>query len=103
LVANKKNKVMENQGKDQQQAEKDRFKDGDIGGAQTNQPDPATQNDTGYAGTTNSLSENNEHDGYGIAIEDTMIGYNGDTDQMDMVLSDEDRLRSGSSGADDNG
>ena len=50
---------MENQNKDQQQAEKDQFKDGDIGGAQTNQPDAETQNDTGYAGTTNSLSENN--------------------------------------------
>ena len=93
---------MENQENKRPRPEQDQHKDNSIGGAQVNQPDPEVQNDTGYAGTTNSLSENQDKDGYGIAIEDTMIGYDGDESQMDMDLDDKDRLRSGSTGADDN-
>ncbi|WP_374164305.1 hypothetical protein [Arcticibacter sp. MXS-1] len=96
---------MENKQNAREQAAKSREneKDNTIGGAQTNRPDAAEQNDTGYAGTTNSLSENQSgEDGYKIAIEDTIIGYDGHEDQMDMDLGEEDRRRSGKSGAGDN-
>ncbi|WP_207423945.1 MULTISPECIES: hypothetical protein [Desertivirga] len=87
----------------QENPEENNGHDNTIGGAQTNTPDPETQNDTGFAGTTNSLSESrNDDDGYQIAIEDTMIGYDGDESQMDMDLGEEDRKRSGRSGIDDN-
>lgn len=53
-----------------------------------NPPDPEATNDTGFQGTTNSISENRQDsDQYGIAIEDTMIGYDGsDDEQMNMDL-----------------
>jgi hypothetical protein len=74
-----------------------------IGGVQTNVPDPEQQNDTGFAGTTNALSENHQDtDSYEIAIEDTMIGYNGDNSQMEMDLGEESAKRSGKTGIDDN-
>ncbi|WP_207426721.1 hypothetical protein [Pedobacter sp. SYSU D00535] len=78
--------------------------DNTIGGAQTNQPDPEATNDTGYQGTTNAVSESfNEEDGYKLAVEDTMIGYDGNEDQMNMDFMDEEaKKRSGHSGADDN-
>lgn len=82
---------------------KNNFKDNSIGGVQTNTPDPEQQNDTGFAGTTNAVSENRqEKDGYRIAPEDTMIGYDGHDEQMNMDLDDKDRRRSGSSGSGDN-
>jgi hypothetical protein len=93
---------MENQENNQKQEDQQLHKDNTVGGAQTNQPDAESQNDTGYAGTTNSLSENSQKDGYGIAPEDTMIGYDGDESQMDMELDEEDESRAGSSAADDN-
>jgi hypothetical protein len=97
---------MENQQQGQQgkkPKDKDKSHDNTIGGAQTNRPDPEAQNDTGYAGTTNSPSEHrNDQDGYQIAIEDTMIGYDGDDSQMDMDMGEEDRRRSGKTGIDDN-
>jgi hypothetical protein len=78
-------------------------KDDSIGGVPTNTPDPETQNDTGYAGTTNAVSEDRQHkDSYRIAPEDTMIGYDGNDEQMNMDLDDKDRLRSGSHGGGDN-
>ena len=85
--------------------ENDSNKDNSIGGVNTNMPDPEQQNDTGYAGTTNAVSENHQDkDGYKLAIEDTMIGYDGHEEQMNMdFLGDEDKLRSGKSGIDDNG
>lgn len=52
-------------------------------------PDPESTNDTGYAGTTNAVSGNHQKkDGYKIAIEDTMIGYDGNDEQMNMDLGD---------------
>jgi len=83
---------------------KENTKNNDIGGAQDNMPDAETQNDTGYAGTTNAVSEDRRHrDGYKLAIEDTMIGYDGNDEQMDMDIRDEDDIRrSGKSGIDDN-
>jgi hypothetical protein len=95
---------MENQTENQPQ-QNDDAKDNSIGGVQTNTPDPEAQNDTGYEGTTNAVSENHQDkDGYKLAVEDTMIGYNGDDAQLDMDLGDEnDKRRSGNSGADDNG
>jgi hypothetical protein len=78
-------------------------KDNSIGGAQTNVPDAAQQNDTGFAGTTNAVSENQQDkEGYKIAIEDTMIGYDGDDSQMEMDLGDEEKRRGGKTGIDDN-
>lgn len=77
--------------------------DDTIGGAQTNTPDPEVQNDTGFAGTTNTISENHQDkDGYQIAVEDTMIGYDGNDKQMEMDLGDEDKRRSGKTGFGDN-
>ena len=74
-----------------------------IGGASDNSTDAETQNDTGYAGTTNAVSENHQDkDGYKIAIEDTMIGYDGDESQLDMDLGEEEARKSGTSGIDDN-
>ena len=61
-----------------------------VGKDSGNDPDPETQNDTGYAGTTNAVSESrNTDDGYQIAPEDTMIGYDGDETQLDMDLGNE--------------
>lgn len=78
-------------------------KDNTIGGAQTNVPDAEQQNDTGFAGTTNAVSDNHQDkEGYAIAIEDTMIGYNGDESQMDMDLGEKDSKRRGKTGIDDN-
>ena len=86
-----------------QESEKEKTKDNTIGGAQTNTPDPEVQNDTGFAGTTNALSENHQDkDGYKIAPEDTMIGYDGHEEQMNMDLDDADKGRSGKRGIDDN-
>lgn len=78
-------------------------KDNSIGGAQTNTPDPQQQNDTGFAGTTNAVSEDRQHkEEYKIAIEDTMIGYDGDDSQMDMDLGDQETKRHGTAGIGDN-
>ncbi|GAB2701706.1 hypothetical protein GCM10027037_28840 [Mucilaginibacter koreensis] len=95
---------MANQQENQQKPEGNQPQyDNDIGGVNVNQPDPKTQNNTGYAGTTNAVSENHqESDSYQIAPEDTMIGYNGNDEQMNMDLGDKDKLRSGKSGVDDN-
>ncbi|WP_256013474.1 hypothetical protein [Desertivirga xinjiangensis] len=92
---------MEKQEKNKEQA---KGHDNSIGGAQTNKPDPEATNDTGFAGTTNAVSEDlHEQDGYKMAVEDTMIGYDGHEEQMDMdYLDEKDKLKSGNSGADDN-
>jgi len=88
---------------EQKEGRDDGNKDNSIGGVQTKAPDPQEQNDTGYAGTTNAVSENHQHKGgYKIAIEDTMIGYDGDDSQMDMDLGDKEKRRSGKTGIDDN-
>jgi len=93
---------MENN-KDTREEYVEKTKDDTVGGAQLNEPDAETQNDTGYAGTTNAVSEDRQHkDGYKIAIEDTMIGYDGDESQMDMDLDDESKRRSGKTGFGDN-
>jgi hypothetical protein len=73
-----------------------------VGNASGQDPDPETQNDTGYAGTTNAVSESrNTDEGYQIAPEDTMIGYDGDDSQMDMDLGNEND-NAGNRGIDDN-
>jgi hypothetical protein len=78
-------------------------KDNTVGGAQLTPPDAEQQNDTGYAGTTNAVSEDRQHkDEYTIAPEDTMIGYDGDDEQMNMDLGDKDKRRTGSTGTGDN-
>ena len=66
-------------------------------------PDEEEQNETGYAGTTNSLSENHQKsDEYQPAIEDTMIGYDGDDDDLDMDLGDGNVSTENTRGIDDN-
>lgn len=93
---------MENN-KDTREEYVEKTKDDTVGGAQLNEPDAEMQNDTGYAGTTNAVSEDRQQkDGYKIAIEDTMIGYDGDESQMDMDLDDESKRRSGKTGFGDN-
>jgi len=78
-------------------------KDDRVGGAQLNEPDAETQNDTGFTRTTNAVSEDRQQkDGYEIAIEDTMIGYDGNEEQMNMDLDDKDKLRSGNTAPGDN-
>jgi hypothetical protein len=78
-------------------------KDNNVGGAQLTPPDPEMQNDTYYAGTTNATSENRQtREGYKIAIEDTLIGYDGNEEQMDMDLDEEERRRFGKIGVGDN-
>jgi hypothetical protein len=73
-----------------------------VGNAAGQDPDAEVQNDTGYAGTTNAVSESrNTDEGYQIAPEDTMIGYDGDESQMDMDLGNEND-NAGNSGIDDN-
>jgi len=77
-------------------------KDNTIGGAPTNKPDPKAQNDTGFAGTTNAVSQNHQDkDGYRITPEDTMIGYDGNDEQMNMSLNEKEDRRSGKTGVDD--
>jgi hypothetical protein len=95
---------MENQQENQQKPAGNQPEyDDTIGGVNVNQPDPETQNNTGYAGTTNAVSENHQDkDGYQIAPEDTMIGYNGDDEQLNMDLGEKDKLRSGNTGSGDN-
>jgi hypothetical protein len=65
-------------------------------------PDPEEQNDTGYAGTTQSLSEGEHNDQYEIAIEDTMIGYDGDDSDMDTDIGDGNIDSENRHGVDDN-
>jgi hypothetical protein len=95
---------MENQQNNQQNSgNQDYQKDDTVGGTPANTPDPQVQNETGYAGTTNAVSEDRQHkEEYQIAIEDTMIGYDGDESQMNMDLGEKDLRRSGKSGFGDN-
>ncbi|HEY0055477.1 MAG TPA: hypothetical protein VGB63_08985 [Pedobacter sp.] len=66
-------------------------------------PDEQEQNDTGYAGTTNSISQNHqESDEYKTAIEDTMIGYDGDESDLDIELGNGDVNTENTRGIDDN-
>ena len=66
-------------------------------------PDPQAQNDTGYAGTTNAVSENHQDsDEYEAAIEDTMIGYDGDESDLDIDMGDGDVNTENTRGGDDN-
>ena len=59
-------------------------------------------NDTGFAGTTNAVSENFDTHDDRLAIEDTMIGYDGDEDQLDMDIRTEDDKKQNNAGVDDN-
>jgi hypothetical protein len=96
---------MENQQNQEQNSPNgsDENKNDLIGGASDNSTDAETQNDTGYAGTTNAVSENHQdNDNYKIAIEDTMIGYDGNEEQLNMDLGEEETRRSGKTGIDDN-
>ena len=68
-----------------------------------NLPDENEQNNTGFAGTTNSISENHQDkDGYEITIEDTMIGYDGDDEQMNMDIGDDNKKTDNTRGVGDN-
>lgn len=52
-------------------------------------PDEQAQNETGFDGTTNSISENHQDsDQYKIAIEDTMVGYDGDDSDLNLDTGD---------------
>lgn len=59
-------------------------------------------NDTGFAGTTNAVSQKQDQDDATLAIEDTMIGYDGDDSQLDMDISSDDKKLNTDRGIDDN-
>lgn len=66
-------------------------------------PNEEEQNDTGFTGTTNSISQSQQDsDEYKPAIEDTMIGYDGDESDLDMDLSDGNPGANNTHGVDDN-
>jgi|GEM_PF-1657265 len=66
-------------------------------------PDEQEQNDTGYAGTTNAVSQNHqESDEYKPAVEDTMMGYDGDEDELNMDMEDGSVNTNNTRGIDDN-
>lgn len=74
----------------EQEDKKELNRANNVDGDNVNNPDEETQNDTGYAGTTNAVSESrNTDEGYQIAPEDTLIGYDGDESQLDMDLGNE--------------
>lgn len=74
----------------EQEDKKELNRANNVEGDNVNNPDAETQNDTGYAGTTNAVSESrNTDEGYQIAPEDTLIGYDGDESQLDMDLGNE--------------
>jgi hypothetical protein len=66
-------------------------------------PDEQEQNDTGYAGTTNAVSQNHqESDEYKPAVEDTMMGYDGDEDELNIDMEDGSVNTNNTRGIDDN-
>lgn len=66
-------------------------------------PDEQEQNDTGYAGTTNAVSQNHQDsDEYTPAIEDAMIGYDGDESDLDIDFGDGSADSKNTRGVDDN-
>jgi hypothetical protein len=74
----------------------------DLNGKAAGNMSEEEYNDTGYAGTTNSVSKNQDTDDATLAIEDTMIGYDGDDSQLDMDIRNEDDLLNTDRGVDDN-
>ena len=104
LVSNSNSYQMETQN-NQQNSEQEKKNSGNVleNNPSDNKPDENNQNETGYAGTTNSISENHqETDEYQIAVEDTMIGYDGDDDQLDMNLDKPGKSSENTRGIDDN-
>ncbi|WP_407431549.1 hypothetical protein [Arcticibacter sp.] len=66
-------------------------------------PDEQEQNDTGFSGTTNAVSQNHQtSDEYKPAVEDTMIGYDGDETELDMDMGDGNVNTDNTRGIDDN-
>jgi hypothetical protein len=94
---------MENQQENQQ---RDMENDGtthDSTGKEFGKMPPEDYNDTGFAGTTNAVSAGEDAHDDKLAIEDTMIGYEGDDSQMDMDLNvDDGKNDLGDPGVDDN-
>jgi hypothetical protein len=74
----------------------------DLNGKAAGNMSEEEYNDTGFAGTTNSVSERQDQDDATLAIEDTMIGYDGDDSQLDMDIRNEDDLLNTDRGIDDN-
>jgi hypothetical protein len=74
----------------------------DLNGKAAGNMSEEEYNDTGFAGTTNSVSQRQDQDDATLAIEDTMIGYDGDDSQLDMDIKNEDDLLNTDRGVDDN-
>ena len=96
---------MENQQEDQRNEAAERGENQNVitNNPSDHRPDEKVQNETGYAGTTNSISENQqESDEYQPAIEDTMIGYDGDESDLDLDIGDGSVNTENTRGIDDN-
>jgi hypothetical protein len=75
----------------------------DSSGKEFGKMPPEDYNDTGFAGTTNAVSAGEDAHDDKLAIEDTMIGYDGNDEQLDMDLEVDDSSKpSGDPGVDDN-
>jgi hypothetical protein len=74
----------------------------DLNGKPAGNMSEEDYNDTGFAGTTNAVSQSHDQDDATLAIEDTMIGYDGDDSQLDMDIRDEDDKLKTDRGVDDN-
>jgi hypothetical protein len=74
----------------------------DLNGKALGSESEEEYNETGFAGTTNSVSKKQHQDDATLAIEDTMIGYDGDDSQLDMDIRSEDDVLNTDRGVDDN-
>jgi hypothetical protein len=93
-------------GNQQNNQQRDLENDGtshDSSGKEFGKMPPEDYNDTGFEGTTNAVSAGGDTHDDKLAIEDTMIGYDGNEEQMDMDLEVDDSAKlSGDPGIDDN-
>jgi hypothetical protein len=94
---------MENQQKKENSFLKE--SDNTAGKGAGNLPDEGLQNGKADVGITNATIESHkekEENGYKIAIEDTMIGYDGQEDHMNVDLGNSNVNTQNTPGVDDN-
>jgi hypothetical protein len=92
---------------DQQKKDNSFLKNSDntAGNGAGNLPDEGVQNGKAEVGITNENIESHkekEQEGYKAAIEDTMIGYDGHEDQMNVNLGNDNVNTQNTKGVDDN-
>ena len=94
---------MENQQKKENSFLKE--SDNTAGNGEGNLPDNASENGKTDVGITNPVIESHQEkkeSGYKIAIEDTMIGYDGQDDPIDVNQGNGDVNTQNTRGVDDN-